>query len=57
MTPIQNQDQEIVHTEQIKKIYELVSKANTNLMSIEAKHMEDIKASDLATFRNILTII
>ena len=56
-TPVQNQDQEIVRTEQIKKINELMSEANTNLMNIEAEHRDDIETSELATFRTALTII
>ena len=56
-TPVQNKNQEIERTEQIEKINELTSEANTNLIDNEAEHGNDIEATELATFRTTLTNI
>ena len=56
-TPVQNRAQEFVHSEYIEIINDLTFKATTSLLEIEAKHRNDIDATELATFRTSLTNI
>ena len=56
-TPVQNQAQELIHSEYIERINDLTFKANASLLEIEAEHRSDIDATDLATFRTSLTSI
>ena len=56
-TPIQNQAQELIHSEYIERIHNLIFKAYASLLEIEAVHRSDIDAKDLATFRTSLTSI